>query len=128
MVGRRSRRNTHQKNCINSFIGASATNDLPNTMVASLGLPEIANHPEESIHHMGLFFYGCAWRRNHWCRRHCLRGWLISLNFNADASGPRDSVKFFRPHYDGLRSRILQADIRNPVRQSFDQADMTFIS
>jgi hypothetical protein len=56
MVGRRSRRNTHQKNCINSFIGASATNDLPNTMVASLGLTEIANHPEESIHHMGLFF------------------------------------------------------------------------
>jgi hypothetical protein len=25
-------------------------------MVASLGLPEIANHPEKSIHHMGLFF------------------------------------------------------------------------
>ena len=42
------------------YESASTTNDLPNTVFVSLGLPEIANHPEESIHHMGLFFFMAA--------------------------------------------------------------------
>ena len=38
------------------YESASATNDLPNTVFVSLGLPEISTHPEEATHHMGMYF------------------------------------------------------------------------
>lgn len=38
------------------YEGGSTTNDLPKTVVASLGLPEIASQPEEATQSYGTVF------------------------------------------------------------------------